>query len=60
MGRGGGGGATAKNSREVMCLWPSLIQSGRGGGTQKVYTYLMNSNRNKEMPEDKLITKMFF
>jgi hypothetical protein len=47
-----------------MCQWPSVIRSGGGGIIQKVYTYLMNSNRNtkffKETPEAKMIAEMFF
>ncbi len=46
-GREGEGGANCqKQPRSHICLRPSLIRTGGGGGIQKVYTYLMNRNTN--------------
>jgi hypothetical protein len=64
---GRGRGCDAKCQKQpgsIMCLQPSPIRSGGGSGTQKVYTYLINSNINtnffKKKLEDKLIANMFF
>jgi hypothetical protein len=41
-----GGAKCQKQQRRHMCLQPSLMRSGGGGGIQKFFTYLMNSHRN--------------